>query len=353
MTSNIIIIDDVCDVCNKQHIYHNIGWILDNQKKYEFAALAFYEFQYSFSPECSQTSVFNIAHILRYTNRERSLQLLKTIVDDDDVLCLLGNMYRLTDHNEALMWYNKGRDKGHPPCICGIGEMYYSGIGVNKDLSKAYNYFIEAAKMLYYPAINRVIHYYRKGIGGVEKSEDKQAEWLEKIPKKHLSNVQKYNLGWYYIKKSNNIEKKQKGLQIMRELIDDYEDHDAMYLIGENYEKEKNSEFATKWYKRSAELGDYDSCVKMIICTTGEEHLKYLKKAIRKRNEKDWGSDVFPHPLYSDENKLNVEVGALKNIIKDLDKALIKIEQYEMRPPIIGGKLFREARERFNKIKFI
>lgn len=345
-----------CENCNTNHIYHDIGWILD-RKKYEKEALALYELEYSLYPDCSSATIYNIAHIIRFQDRERAFKLFELVanppVEDVDAMCLLGSMYLYKDFDKAIMWLTKGKDKGDAGCIDKLGDIYYFGRNANVNRPKAFDYYIEAAEMGHVPSIKMVARYYREGYDGcVEQNDHKEGEWLEKIPLKKMDNVTKFNFGWYCIRRNHELEKEKKGLKIMYELVNDIKDKDAMYMIGECFrlgkaDLDKDDNIALEWYCKSANAGDYAACIKIVDDSSGEIHLEYIEKAIRIRND-----DKLEHrysKLYPLNKKISVETGALINILKRLDNANAKLEEYEMRPPLIGGKLFREARQRFNK----
>jgi len=50
------------------------------------------------------------------------------------------------DYAEALKWYNKAGEQGHPGALNNIGRMYRDGLGVKKDDREAVKWYREAAK---------------------------------------------------------------------------------------------------------------------------------------------------------------------------------------------------------------
>ena len=67
-----------------------------------------------------------------------------------DELCSLGAIYYdFDDYENALIWYKKAAEKDDAFALCELGEMYLNGIGVDKDLKKAEEYYRKAAALGY------------------------------------------------------------------------------------------------------------------------------------------------------------------------------------------------------------
>jgi len=339
-------------------IYHAIGWIFDKTLNDEETALKFYELQIESYPDAvqSNTSVYNIAHIIRLKDRDRAIKLFESIADKDvDAIYMLGFLHKCVDVNKAIEWYQKGVDLNDKSCMYALGEIYYYGYRVPQDYDKAYPYYLSAANLGHYNSIYKIASYHRGGLGSIPQNDAKDAEWLEKVPYEMLDPIQKYNLGWYYIRKLQytNKELHVKGLKMMGELVEQHNDPDAMYMIGECYKSGKcglvrNEDIAIEWYKKAADLNDYDACVMMMNMMHTEDHYKYLCKAMQIRTNEYWVNRNRPE--YNNNKKVSVEVGAIEKMYKELQDAKDRLEEYDMRPPLIGGKLFREAQERFNHV---
>ena len=340
-------------------IYHSIGWIFDDILKDNDTALLLYELQLEMYPDHTVTDAtkYNIAHMLRFKEKERSISLFESIASRDlDAVWMLGTLLTNSDRDKAIEWFTNGKERGDIRCIHSLGDLYYYRYPNDlRDYKEAFNYYLESAEKGHTPSIQRVSFYYREGLIGLPKSEQLEAEWLEKIPPEKLSQVNKYNLGWYYLKRCYEVEKQAKGLKMMYELVDEYQDEDAMYNIGYAYQHGKadinksveNVEIAKEWYIKGIQAQDYDCCIEMVKLTTGDEQTEYIKKGIRIRNDKNWKKRY--HKEYTNKQKVTVEVGTLKSIIAELDEAVEQVKQYDMRPPLIGGRIFRDAMARFNR----
>jgi TPR repeat protein len=340
-----------------ESLYHLIGWYVDQVLRDEEIAIKLYELQMECFPDNGHTriSIYNIAHILRNKDKKRAIQLFESIADDDlDAIYMLGSLHELSNWEVCDKWWELGAEKGDGQCLNKMGEKYlYGHRGAEKDAYKALECFEKAAAKKCNKAYVNMSKYYQNGYANFNVDPHKEAEWLEKIPYNKLGQVHKFNLGWYYLEKTFSIEKQNKGIKMMNELVDEYDDFDAMFMIGKAHAKgwgdyKINEEEGVKWYKRAAEAGDYVACIELLRYTTGEEHLMYLKRGMRIRNDRYWeyrGRSEFP-----EYKKFSVEVYSLLKIIQELDQALKQIEEYELRPPLIGGRLFREARDRFTHV---
>lgn len=363
-------------------IYHTIGWIFDRILKDEETALPLYELQLEVYPDSpsSNLSKYNIAHMLRFKDRERAIKLFESLTDlDVDAIAMLGQMYRTRDTQKAKQYFEAGVALNDAGCMYNLGNMYFNGNScVPCDKVKALTYFRQAADLGHVDAIIAVSGYYRRGDGGLEQSDRMEVEWLEKIPSDKISQICKFNLGWYYIRRSrwSDFNKHCMGLTIMHELVQQYDDDDAMFMIGECYELgrcglENDITRAREWYKRAADKGDYDASLKMMqcihqpteksseihppnstcTCDSMDERYKYFCKALEIRISDRWYDKYRPE--YMAQKKLYVEYELLERLYKELHNAKAQLEEYELRPPLIGGRLFREAMSRFNHVQNI
>lgn len=336
---------------DKKNMLHIIGWIFDKTLNDEKTALKMYELQIKVFPKASSTklSIYNVAHMLRFQDRERSIKMFESISDTDiDAVYCLGSAYRYSDSEKAVEWFEKAIEREDVASMNALANMYYYG---SKDYEKALQYYMMAADKGHIASILSLANFYRHGYAGLPQSEYKEFEWIMKVPYDQLPHVSKFNLGWYYIfRHRNQLATQSKGLKIMRDLVEQINDKDAMYMIGECYAKgygglDINDVIAKEWYKKSADNNDYDACVKlMAILTDEDERYNYFCKALKILTDKNF---TFKED-HSNTKSLSIDLSLLKRLYNELSDVTKKLEDYEMRPPLIGGRLFREARERFN-----
>lgn len=354
-------------------LIQEVASIFDIKQKNLDIAIPLYELQIQLFPKNSDISLYNLAHIYRFSDPEKAKTLLLRIKNKDaDAIWLLANIcIEQKNMDEGLKWIQEGVDKGDNACLHNMANIYYYGYHETPiDYDKAFEYYERSATNGYIPSIIAVVRYYCNGIGSIKKNCVKETEWIEKIPFEKLTPINKFNLAFEYIKGRCGVDKVQKGYDIMMELVNEHDDADAMYMLGEYYALRKGSKSkeSIEWYKKGAEHGDYDSCIKLMSLTTSDEHYYYLKKAFTIRNTWKYegecdasdnrsggGGDISVNNLmsnvYPKTKLLNVEAGALCKLFEELLEAQKKVEEYEMRPPLIGGKLFREAMARFNHVE--
>ncbi len=152
-----------------------------------------------------------------------------------------GNMYSMnslgicyeegkgTSQNEiiAAMWYENAYLKGNPDGAYNLAECYYNGTGKTKDIQKALNLWIEAAKMGHPTAANR----------GKQVLDNLQAELeLQKLAVKthRLSQHNHYNLGYQMPIAETIIVEVDLNYSANVYLMN--EDNYALYTDGDNFE---------------------------------------------------------------------------------------------------------------------
>jgi len=71
----------------------------------------------------------------------------------------------------------------------------------------------------------------------------------------------------------------------------------------------------------------------------------FLEKAMKICNNKYWSDR--DRSEFRNKKTVSVEFDALRKVFKTVAELEKKVQEYELRPPLIGGRLFREARDRF------
>ena len=57
------------------------------------------------------------------------------------------------DYAEAIKWYEKAANEGHPVAMYALGGLYYNGMGTTKSEDKGMVWFKKSADKGYPPAI--------------------------------------------------------------------------------------------------------------------------------------------------------------------------------------------------------
>ena len=101
------------------------------------------------------------------------------------------------NHQFALNLFRILRDRGNLEAYLAIANMYEDGLAVKKDLKRAYNFVIAAARKGHIPSQRKVVDMYINGIG-TQKSRSKSFYWLKKLiqsgdleAKERLSSLEK------------------------------------------------------------------------------------------------------------------------------------------------------------------
>ena len=94
--------------------------------------------------------------------------------------CLYGDYLFIHEpghEKEALLWYGKAAEHGHPEAQYKLGYFYYLGKYVLKDVPKALTWFEAAAAANYADAEYQLGYMYKNGFG-VKQDPDMAREWL-------------------------------------------------------------------------------------------------------------------------------------------------------------------------------
>lgn len=100
---------------------------------------------------------------------------------DDPYACYLlaklhfdGNGSVKADKNKVVEYYDKASNGGYAPAKCELGNLYFTGKIVNKNISKAIEYYNDALLNGYLTkeAADNLALCYQQGLGGVKKNEE-------------------------------------------------------------------------------------------------------------------------------------------------------------------------------------
>lgn len=305
-------------------------------------------------PTSVRLSIYNLADIIKVTDRDRAIKLLESIIDEDnDALYNLGHLYRFTEPDKTLQYWQKAIDNGDGLTMNTLGDHYrfhYSKV-VKHDPVKAFEMYLKAAESGYVKAWIKVSDCYMTGTG-VGFDEVKEIDSLLRVPEKDLDQIHLYNLGYYNYKGLGKIQRDYiKAFRIFKHLDETFNDRDAQHCIGEYYEYghgecKRDKVEAKKWYKKSADNKDIVACQKMVNFSDDDDEVFYYLEQLLTLRINDPKEAIRQHiPEYA-----RLKYKHLDKLYKELSELRIKCGEYDMRPPLIGGKLFREAQARFNKI---
>ena len=168
------------------------------------------------------------------------------------------------DYNKAVYWLQKALQQEIPDASYYLGMMYYEGTGVTKDLLKAEDYFLKAARMDYVPSYAMLAAITdRPGYAASSPGNMKE----EAV--------------WWYIKAAEN----------------DSKDTNSPYRLGSIYSSgtivPMNSSEAFKWFKLAGERGHVLAANIVGLCyeegdgvqKNDREAVKWYTKAIELENK--------------------------------------------------------------------
>lgn len=224
-----------------------------------------------------------------------------------------------------------------------LGEAYCEGIGVEKDYSKAYEYYKKAAELGSAEAAYKIGWLYQNGCG-VRRNDDSAYEWYRKAAK--LGNVeamymvgemcyegkgtkQNYNEAYEWYKNASelgNVKAMYKvgllyyeGYGVRNDITKAYEwfykaaelgSAEAAYKLGTLYRfgrgVEKDYDKARKWYQKAVELGskEAESALKRMEEETTNDKAKVAFERLKKEAEYK-KAEVVPKKVEREERYSN------------------------------------------------
>ncbi len=148
---------------------------------------------------------YGIQKDLSEANRwfESAMPALRTLADDGNPIAQnnLGDMYYdghavPKDVNEAVKWYRKAANQSYAEAQNKIGKMYYDGEGVGKSYSQAVKWFQEAAEQNHLEAQTSLGAMLKNG-WGCDKNINEAVKWYRKAAERDYAYAQVY-LGVMY-----------------------------------------------------------------------------------------------------------------------------------------------------------
>ena len=344
-------------------VLHSIAWYYDRTLHNENTATKYYELNIEHHGEDYKLSIYNLAHIFRWKDTERCIKLCETIMDEDrDALFMLGSVYQFEDPEKTLFYWNKCIEKGDGKTLCILAQCYTrTWKPFEHNPKKGFELYIKAATELdYKPAWMNISDCYREGIG-VDANNALETDALLKVPPEMLDQTHKFNLAINIYKGYGITRDYDKSLKMFHELDETFNDPDAQYMIGDAYRYgkgvERNLAIAKEWFIKSANNKDILACHTLLqllstpVLSKTDDNIedtvlyhKYFEKYLKLRQDKPW--EIKRNKL---EGKLTIEHQSLDKMYCELLRLRKEVEEYELKPPLLGGRLFREARDRMVK----
>lgn len=93
-----------------------------------------------------------------------------------------GNKAVKSDKNKVLELYEKSAEGGYAPAMCELGDLYFAGKLVNKNVTKAIDYYNDALLNGYLTktAATNLAYCYQQGLGGLKQDEKTANEILKR-----------------------------------------------------------------------------------------------------------------------------------------------------------------------------
>ncbi len=174
----------------------------------------------------------------------------------------LGDMYYYgenidKDVDKAIYWYTKSAEQGFLEAQHNLGVAYSNGEEIPQNYDKSIYWFTKAAEHGFDKSQYNLYYIYKNGIG-VEKNIDKAIHWLTKAAESGMPVAQR-DLGGYYQSEKNH----QRILKAYEDAIK--EGHDfpfktfkAFFWVADE-EAKKDRFKAMEWYEKAASQGDVES----------------------------------------------------------------------------------------------
>ena len=168
----------------------------------------------------------------------------------------LGKLYQESDIGKALIWYENAIEKGDVETLSYLGDMYYNGHGIAKDVKKGKSYLAKSIKLGCTPAFSNLGINYLCEIADDSKTsvyDSKEAVYFE-LSVSYTINVGLANNEEHAISLLLESYKMQpKNAEVIKEVP---------FIIGLLYENKLNFEDAVLWYKKAINAGNSNAMYK-------------------------------------------------------------------------------------------
>lgn len=354
-------------------VLQSIAWYYDDVKQDTKTARLYYRLNVERQGKYYQVSTYNLAHILRQCgDKDEALALLQQIeAEDMDAVLLMAQIYAYRDKEKCLEYFDRVIDAAEPHVrskallsLANYYRMSYSKLG--QDAMKSFTLTEravaeldsqvkdnEAVSAVWAKACMQLADLYHKGFG-TPVDMHKSTATLLKVPVEQLDITSKYNLAtWYYRGKGCIRRDVAKALDLFFALDQESGDADAQYMIGDSFEHGQNPEhtknltLAKQWYQKSADNGQVGAIKRLMgMVETAEERAQLLEKLLehRRRYPRSFESE-FPN----NHKTITVDYDVLDLLTRELVETRRQVEEYQLRPPLIGGELYRKTAQLYQK----
>ncbi len=162
---------------------------------------------------------------------------------------------------DAQSWYLKAAQQDSPLAQFRLGVMYEKGLGTNKDVLRAVQYYQSAANEGYAEAENLMGIFYATGTGGITEDDKQAVAWYQKAADQGFAKAEK-NLGDMYFF-GRGVDRDYKQAMVWYGKAADQNIADAQYRLGYMYEKglgvQQSNQDAITQYKKAARNGSVEA----------------------------------------------------------------------------------------------
>jgi serine/threonine-protein kinase len=162
---------------------------------------------------------------------------------------------------DAQSWYLKAAQHDSPLAQFRLGVMYEKGLGTNKDVLRAVQYYQSAANEGYAEAENLMGIFYATGTGGITEDDKQAVAWYQKAADQGFAKAEK-NLGDMYFY-GRGVDRDYNQALTWYGKAADQNVADAQYRLGYMYEKglgvAQSNQDAITQYKKAARNGSVEA----------------------------------------------------------------------------------------------
>lgn len=164
------------------------------------------------------------------------------------------------DLQKAVYWYQKAAEQGYAPAQYSLGYCYQEGEGVTKDIVQAIKWYDKASEAGDADAQNALGDCYYEGIGVPQNYKEAFYLFNKAANKDNVEAM--YSLGYCYLNGEGTETDTQRGIYWLKKAAD--EGHDlAQYNMGLCYYEgngvAQNMQEAKNWFKKAAEQDNEDA----------------------------------------------------------------------------------------------
>lgn len=315
--------------------------------------------------EMRNICMYNIADLLETIGEfaEAKTFAQELLQYDNDAYFILGSIAsKEGDLDKAIEYLEKGVELGIKR---GLKTLLYLYHRINVE--KAFNFCLFQAKHNDNETLKKwfntkLLEYVEKRTVVGRISKDEYREIYEASDISTLQIPIQYNIGDSFYEGKCVRRDRKEAEKIFQRLSDDYNDCDSQHMLAEIYRLDyyNNAEMqkrAHDMYVKSAYNGSYASCKYL---------LKHLKNNLNEHNSNKYDSIEYDKLLkkamsvidnvdqrniniLNNSSTIDVNVVYLSKLFKHLKETEEKLMEYELRPPIEGGQLYRESHDDFYK----